>query len=222
MERYFEGTPPTAEELPALDRAGGGPGHADTHRLRVGQDRRGAGRVDRRAGRLRACARRDGPHGHERRRGARSRSRPTRPGRWSPRSSRPASTRSCRKSTSSASTRGTMKKDETVAVSGLRKGIKLGQLFAGAGQRDAAGRRRRAGRHRGGDQDGRPADRHDAGRIGACRPSPSLRRWSAWPSRPRAAATKPSSPGRCTRSARRTPPSASTATRRPRRWWPPA
>ena len=38
----------------------------------------------------------------------------------------------------------------------------------------------------------------------------------------RAAATKASSPARCTRSARRTPPSAAISTRRPRKWSSPA
>ncbi len=37
MERYFEGTPPTAEELPRLDPAGGRRRGADSHRLRLGK-----------------------------------------------------------------------------------------------------------------------------------------------------------------------------------------
>ena len=60
------------------------------------------------------------------------------------------------------------------------------------------------GRHRGGGQVRRAAHRHVAGRGGTAADRSSRRRWSAWPSRPRPAATKPSSPARCTKSPKKT------------------
>ena len=113
---------------------------------------------------------------------------------------------------------GTMKKDETVPISGSRKGIKLGPLLGSARRRNEAGRvglGRRHHRHR---QDGRPAHRHVRSASPSCPRFRFPRRWSAWPSRPRAATTKPSSPPRCTRSSRKIRRSSSTAIRRPKSW----
>ena len=54
-ERYFEGTPPTDEELAELIVKAVAQGHADSDPLRVGQDGRGLAGTARRAGRLCAC-----------------------------------------------------------------------------------------------------------------------------------------------------------------------
>ena len=62
---------------------------------------------------------------------------------------------------------GTLKSNETVPVVGVRKGVKLGQLFEVQADEtepiDEAG----PGADRGRDQDGRPAHRHVAGRADA-------------------------------------------------------
>ena len=95
-ERYFEGTPPTDEELAKLIPLAVAAGHADSDRLRVGQDRQGLRRNARRPGPLRRAA--DARQTHRRRTppAKRSKSRPIPPGRWSRRCSRPASIRSCK------------------------------------------------------------------------------------------------------------------------------
>ena len=79
-------------------------------------------------------------------------------------------------------------------IAGSRKGIKLGPLLEVQGGETKPVDSASAGRHRRHRQDGRPAHRHDARRRRAAARFRSPRRWSAWPSRPRAAATKPSSP----------------------------
>ena len=78
-------------------------------------------------------------------------------------------------------------------VSRRARAIKLGQLLDVQGSETQADRGGRGRRHRGRRQDRRPAHRHDAGRPGDAADRSFPRRWSAWPSRPRAAATKPSS-----------------------------
>ncbi len=57
---------------------------------------------------------------------------------------------------------GTLKKDSTVPVIGVRKGVKLGALLGRAGRRDLAGRGGRAGRDRRRGQGRGPAHRHVA------------------------------------------------------------
>ena len=96
MERYFEGTPPTDEELSRLIVRAVAEGTPDSDRVRVGQDGR---RACRSCSTRWPCAPCRPARSSARPRtptAKRSRSRPIRPARWWPRSSRPASTRSCR------------------------------------------------------------------------------------------------------------------------------
>ena len=65
-ERYFEGTPPTDEEISRLIVEAVAEGIADPDRVRVGQDGRGPAGAARRPGALRAAARRRRAHGEER------------------------------------------------------------------------------------------------------------------------------------------------------------
>ena len=145
MERYFEGTPPTDEELPRLIVRGGGPGQPDSHLVRFGQDGRGPAGTAGRSGRLRAAARH---------------------GRRGPRRTPPAKTVEVKADPAGPlvaqvfKTRidpfvqkinfirvfsGTLKKDDTVSVVGLRKGAEARPAVRHAGQRNPADRRRRAG-----------------------------------------------------------------------------
>ena len=117
---------------------------------------------------------------------------------------------------------GTLKKDSTVPSPGSRKGIKIGPLLSVQADKTTPRRSGDRRRHRGRGQDRRLAHGHVAGRGGAAADQVSRRRWSAWPSRPRPAATKRNSPARCTRSPRRTAPFTSSTTRKPRRWCSPA
>ena len=68
----------------------------------------------------------------------RSRSSPTRPARWSLRSSRPASDPFVQRLSFIRVFSGTLKKDSTVPATGARKGVKLGPLFGGPGVGDFA------------------------------------------------------------------------------------
>ena len=66
MERYFEGTPPTDEEIGRLIVKAVGAGDVGTDCLRVGQNGRWVTRVGRVAIRLRPAAGRDRTHGEQR------------------------------------------------------------------------------------------------------------------------------------------------------------
>ena len=95
-ERYFEGTLPTAEELPRLIVEAVAAGSLIPILCVSAKTGVGLARAARRAGPVRAAARHDRRASARTRPARKCRSRPIRPARWSPRSSRPASTRSCR------------------------------------------------------------------------------------------------------------------------------
>jgi len=112
---------------------------------------------------------------------------------------------------------GTLSKDSTVPAVGSRRGIKIAQLLhvqadetepvdeVGPGGIVAVAK---------------VDELHTGTTLGEVTMPPILfpRRWSGWPPAPRAGATRPSSPAPWGKSARRTPPSASIATRRRRKW----
>ena len=160
MERYFEGTPPSDEEIARLIVKAVAQGSADSDGVRLGQDGRRA---------CRSCSTR----------WRSARCRPTR----SPRTAKNAAGEEVEVKADPAGplvaqvfkTRidpfvqklsfirvfsGTLKKDSTVPVVGVRKGVKLGPLLRRAGRRDRADRRGRPRRHRGRGQGRRPAHRH--------------------------------------------------------------
>ena len=117
---------------------------------------------------------------------------------------------------------GTLKSNETVQAEGIRKGVKLGQLFEIQADKtepvESAVRRPDRGR----DEDGRPQDQHVAGRpAAAAHPFPRADGRHG-DHAPRAAATRPRSPPPSARSNRKIPRSACTPIRRPRKWWPTA
>ena len=221
MERYFEGTPPTRRGNLAADRQGRGPGVADSDGVRFGEDGRRPAGVDRGVGALFAAAGRDRPQGEERgRRRGRGEGRPGRsaggPSVQDPH--RPV------RAEAQFHPRFLGHAQEGFDRAGGRRAEarEAGRAVAGAGRGDRADRRSGPGRDRGRGQSRRPAHRLVVGRVGpAAHPVPHA---DGRPGRhvPRAAATRASFPGRCTRFPRRIPPSAAISTRRPRRWSLPA
>ena len=196
MERYFEGTPPTDEELPRLIVRAVAQGALIPIVCVSGKTGVGLPEL---LDALAVCAPppdADRPHGRQRRRRAgRGQGRPRRaagrPGLQDPHRPLRAEAQLHPHLLGHAE-----EGRDGCRSSGLRKGLKLAQLFDVQANETQPDRRRRARRHRGRDQDGRPADRHDAGRDDdAADPLPFA---DGRPGRhaPRAAATRPSSPAR--------------------------
>ena len=129
MERYFEGTPPSEEESRPADRPGRGPGHADSHGLRFGQDAAPVCPSCSRPWPSAPCRRRRAADGQERAPARRCRVKADPAG---PLVAQVFKTRIdpfVQKLNFIRVFSGTLKKDSIIPVVGVRKGVKLAQLL---------------------------------------------------------------------------------------------